>query len=301
MAKEPYKETVSEDHENKKSDTERAVDIAYTINHALACTATDLIDPYFGNLTQKYLGKRFSIGCGHDHSKDGHHDHGHEHHGPPCAHPHNHHDHHHHHHHHDSHLKHWWIGEVVGDFGAVPVTIAAQRSFPSLMNGLRKMMEPLLGGFFRKGAERSSRKWAEAQGIATDSQTFKDHVEAVYQHEVSHLPQALMWTVSSIAINLCTQRAIGNKGPLWQLAAGKTVGAGISAGLVVGGRGLAPDAAEKWDRFTSDKLFIPATKAAGKLFGVTQQDINSMVEKQKELEGKSWTERTVPSNGDRIR
>ena len=41
---------------------------------------------------------------------------------------------------------------------------------------------------------------------------------------------------AAVAINLCTQRAIGNKGPFWQLAAGKAVGASISAGLVVGGR-----------------------------------------------------------------
>lgn len=276
-----------DDREKKKNEAQRAVDIAYTINHALACTATDFIDPYFGNLTQKYLGKRFSIGCGHDHSKDNHHDHGHKHHGPPCAHP--------HHHHHAGNLKHWWIGEVVGDFGAVPVTIAAQRYFPGFMNGLRKMMEPMLGGFFRKGAERSSKKWAQAQGVSADSQEFKDHVEAVYQHEVSHLPQALMWTTSSIAINLCTQRAIGNKGPFWQLAAGKAVGASISAGLVVGGRGLAPGAAEKWDNFTSEKLFLPATKAVGSLFGVRKEDIDRMAEEQKELKGESWTERAKSS------
>lgn len=278
--------TTPEVREEQKTETQRAVDIAYTINHALACTATDFIDPYFGNFTQKYLGKRFSIGCGHDHSKDKH-DHGHEHHGPPCAHPHHHHDHHHQH----SHLKHWWIGEVVGDFGAVPVTIAAQRYFPGFMQALRIVMEPMLGGFFRKGAERSSKKWAQAQGVGTDSQEFKDHVEAVYQHEVSHLPQALMWTASSIAINLCTQRAIGNKGPFWQLAAGKAVGASISAGLVVGGRGLAPGAAEKWDNFTSEKLFLPATKTIGRIFGVKNEDVDRMAEKEKGLRSDSWAER----------
>jgi len=71
------------EYEAHKTKEERAEDIAYTINHALACTVTDFIDPFVGNLTQKYLGKRISIGCGHDHSKDGkegHHDHAHEHH-----------------------------------------------------------------------------------------------------------------------------------------------------------------------------------------------------------------------------
>jgi hypothetical protein len=279
-------EITPEVREGKKTEAQRAVNIAYTINHALACTATDFIDPYFGNLTQRYLGKRFSIGCGHDHSKDKH---GHcKHHGLPCAHPHHHRDYRHQH----SHLKHWWIGEAVGDFGAVPVTIATQSYFPGFMNGLRKVMEPMLGGFFRKGAKRASKKWAQTQGIAKDSQEFKEHVEAVYQHEVSHLPQALMWTVSSIAINLCTQRAIGNKGPFWQLAAGKAVGASISAGLVVGGRGLAPDTAGKWDSFTSEKLFLPTTKTIGRIFGVKNEDVDRMSGKEKQLRGESWVERT---------
>jgi len=264
-------------HEAAKTESERAQDIAYTINHALACTATDFIDPYFGNLTQKYLGRRVSIGCGHDHSHDD----------APCEHDH-------------GHLKHWWIGEVIGDFGAVPVTIAAQRYLPGFMNGLRNIMEPLLGGFFRKGAERSARKWATEQGIDTASQDYKDRVEFIYRHEVDHLPQALMWTVSSIAINLATQRAVGNRGPFWQLAAGKAVGASISAGLVVGGRGAAPGAAEKWDNFTSEHLFLPATKTLGKLFGVKKEDVDRMAETQKEITGESWADHAlIPSPSGR--
>jgi len=265
------------EYEAHKTREEQAEDIAYTINHALACTVTDFIDPFVGNLTQKYLGKRISIGCGHDHSGDSHDHHHEEHHehGLQCDHGHG--DEHHHDHHAGGNLKHWWMGEVAGDFGAVPVTIAFQRFAPGFMDGIRRVMEPILGPLFHNGARRAARNWAIEQNMQVDSEACKEKEKQIYDHEVRHLPQALIWTVSSVAINLATQKSLGNKGPLWQLAIGKAVGASISAGLVVGGRGLAPEAAHKWDRFTSRKLFLPATKTIGKLFGVDEKDFDSMV------------------------
>lgn len=267
---------------DKKTDAERAEDVAYTINHALACTATDFIDPYFGKLTQDWLGSRYSIGCGHDHSHD--HDHDHAHH---------HHDHDHHHDPmHGGTLAHWWIGEVVGDFGAVPLTIAVTRNFPNFMNGIRKLGEPVLGGFFHSGAERAAKSWAKQQGIAPDAPEVKARTEAIYQHEIDHLPQAAVWTASSIALNLTTQRLIGNRAPFWQLAAGKAVGASISAGLVVGARGALPEAARKWDLFTSTHLFLPATKIVGKAFGVDEQAVERMAQKESELNpNHQWVEK----------
>lgn len=263
--------------EATKTADQRAEDVAYTINHALACTATDFIDPYFGNLTQRWLGKRYSVGCSHDHSHDHHHDH-------------HHHDH--HHAHHGSHLKQWWLGEVVGDFGAVPVTLAFQRGLPGFMDRLRGVMEPLLGPFFRNGARRSARRWAAENNVSQDSPEFAQRVEMIYRHEVDHLPQALMWTASSIAINLTTQRLTGNRGPMWQLAAGKAAGASISAALVVGARGLAPQAARNWDRFTSQNLFLPATRAIGGLAGIDDAAVDRMVERENELKG-DWRERVA--------
>lgn len=268
-----------------KTKEQRAEDIAYTINHALACTATDFIDPYFGDLTQRYLGQRVSIGCSHDHSKDAGHGPGHEH-GPGCD---------HHAHAGAGHLGHWWIGEVVGDFGAVPVTVGMQRYFPSVMDGLRRTIEPVLGGYFRKGAERSTKSWAEKRGVSADSPEYKQHMEAVYRHEVDHLPQALVWTASSIAINLTTQRLIGNTAPLWQLATGKAVGASISAALVVGGRGLAPEAARKWDGFTSKNVFLPATRVIGRVFGIEERSVERMADKEERLADGPWESRVRQS------
>ena len=267
-----------------------AEDIAYTINHALACTATDFIDPYFGNLTQKHLGKRFSVGCGHPHHHHEHHDHDHEHHdhGEHCSHDHA----------PKSHLKHWWLGEVVGDFGAVPVTILLQRSCPSLMRGIGSVMEWALGGFFRSGAERSAKRWAIKNHIDTNSADYGQRVQEIYRYEIDHLPQAVTWTVSSIAINLATQRLTGNHAPLWQLAAGKAVGASISAGMVVGARGLAPGAAHRWDNFTSEHIFLPATKTVGKLFGVEEKTVDALAQKEANLK---WADKISDTSPIRTR
>jgi len=277
----PEKSAAASDYEAQKTSEERSEDIAYTINHALACTATDFIDPFVGNWTQQWLGKRISIGCGHDHSKDGDHGHGHHHHDHDHAHDHA----------PKSHLKHWWIGEVAGDFGAVPVTVAFQRYAPGFMDGLRQVMEPVMGPLFRYGAQRSARGWAREQGIDIDSDACREKENQIYAHEVRHLPQALIWTVSSVAINLATQRALGNKAPLWQLAAGKASGAAISAGLVVGGRALVPEAAHDWDRFTSRNIFLPATKAVGKVVGVNEEHVDNMARSHPHDGTGHWTAR----------
>ncbi len=271
----------------ENSQSARAESIAYTLNHALACTFTDFIDPYFGNLTQRFIGRRVSIGCGHDHSKDTHHHHNHHHH----------HDHHHgheHRHHHQAEAKWWqWVaGEFIGDFGAVPVTLAFERGMPKLMDNIRNVMEPVLGGYFRNGANRAAKKWAQSQGIAGDSSECQARAEEIYQHEVKHLPQALIWTASSISINLLAQKKLlGNPGPLWQLAVGKAVGASVSASLVVGARGMAPESARNWDRFTSKHLFLPATKAIGPLFGVDSDAVDRMAAREMPPEETAWAER----------
>jgi hypothetical protein len=345
----PTKES-AKDYEAHKTSEQRAEDVAYTINHALACTLTDFIDPYVGNWTQEYLGKRISIGCGHDHS-DGHvhgpdcdhkhvislpqigggnhDDHGHVH-GPGCnhhkpgnftctsvGHDHDHdghqhhgtdplppvdthtHDHAHDHASHDhahcpvapkSHLKQWIIGEFVGDFGAVPVTIAFQRYAPDFMEKLRNVVEPVLGGAFRMGARFSARSWASENNMAPDSKAVKDKENAIYEHEVRHLPQAVVWTASSIALNLATQRYLGNTAPLAHLAAAKATGATISAALVVTGRAFAPQSARKWDQYTSKNIFLPLTKVVGGAAGITSEDVDRMAAKEGLTES-NWTDK----------
>ena len=251
-----------EEYERRKTTEAQMEDYAYTINHAIACTATDWIDPLVGNQYQKLIN-----------NLSGNTEHGHSHGG-------------------EGNLWRWVVGEFVGDFGAVPVTVMFQRWAPGFMNSLRSVMEPVLGPLFRRGAHTATHKWAKEQGISTESQEAREHERQIYEHEVRHLPQALMWTASSSAINIATQRALGNHGPIWQLATGKALGAAITAGLVVGFRGFAPHTAEKWDNWTSKNIFLPLTEVVGGTIGVKKEDVERLRKKQEEAErGKSWAAR----------
>ncbi len=259
----------------------RSEDIAYTVNHAIACTVTDFIDPFVGKWTQDYLGKKFSIGCGHDHAHD-HHHHDYDH------------DHHEHHH---AKLSHWWAGELAGDFGAVPVMAAFQYFAPSLMHGMANALEPVLGDFFKSGAARASRHWAVRHHLATDSDEAKQFAADLYRYEIGHLPQALLWTASSITINLATQKLMGSHAPISHMLAGKAAGAGISAGLVVGMRGVFPGAARAWDSTTSRHVFLPATKTISSWFGVREKDVDAMEKKQEQFKEGYWQAR-LQQQGD---
>lgn len=256
--------------------------LAYTTLHAIGCTVTDFIDPWVGHLTQQWFNQRVSIGCGHDHSADGHAHHHHHHHDHDHSH---HHDHSHDHKPSQSHLSTWVIAEVTGDFAAVPITVACQRLAPGMMNGLRNVMEPALGPFFHYGARRGAASWAHEHGFAADSPEAKEKERQIYDHEARHLPQAAIWTVSSIAVNLAMHRVLGNTAPLWQLAAGKAMGSSISAGLVVGGRSMFPDTAQRWDDYATRKIFVPAAKKVGGVFGIDPEAVERAADRHARMEG----------------
>ncbi len=261
-------------------------DIAYTINHAIACTVTDFIDPFVGKWTQDYLGKRFSIGCGHNHADDHHHGH---HHGHDHAHGHEACEH--THHKDKAKFSHWWAGELAGDFGAVPVTVALQYYAPAMLNGIGAVLKPVIGGFFESGAKKAARKWAHERGIDPQSEEAKAQAALLYDYEMHHLPQALVWTASSIAINLGTQRAMGNHAPLSHMLAGKAAGASITAAAVVAARGIMPAAARKWDTFTTSKIFQPATEMTAGWFGVDVEDTRRMLAKEAQIKHENWQDR----------
>lgn len=267
------------DHSGIKDDAAapaRAEDAAYLINHVIACTVTDFIDPYVGSATQKMLGRRFSVGCGE----------GHEHFGQWHAHaP-------------DAHgkLGHSWLGELAGDFLSVPVALGVQRFAPRLVEGLRKGLETAAGPLMRKSAERSARRQAQAFGQTPDETLVKARAQEIYGHEMQHLPLAAIWTASSVAINIATQKLAGNSAPLWQITAGKMAGTAVSSGATVGLRMLAPQTAQRWDAFSSEKLWLPATRKIGALFGVDGETVDRMAEKQHALKQQaakpqSWAQR----------
>jgi hypothetical protein len=276
-----------EEIEKEKTVDARANDIAYTINHAVSCGVTDVV-------LQPIIAAAFGInvGCGdpshHHHS----HDHG---------------DHHHHtHHNHAEHshskpkltLKsfaheaaHYFKGEIIGDAAAVPLTIAVQRLFPNFMNGLSKLLEPAFGWAFRLGANHTAHVWAKQHGLDQNAQEVGDHAEAIYQHEITHLPQAVVWNMFAYPIGAVAQKVGGHNRPWPEIFKSKLVGAVVSNGILIGGRMIAPGAAQKWDQMTGEHIFMPVSKTVGGLFGVDQKTMEKAARRQKDSADEQWQDR----------
>lgn len=289
--------------ERRKSAEERAQDVAYTINHALSCGVTDA---FIQAPISEWVVRQGAKGGGfsklfqgldrffekHDHAHDDHpHGEHYEHHASHADHPHE--DG--HRHHAETHtspalhvhkkgiwhgMSHWLQGEAVGDIGGIVPTILLQRHVPGFMHGLRTILEPVAGWAFRSGAKRDAHHWASKNGFAPDSPETIAKEKALYEHEVSHLPQAVMWNMFSIPINLFTQKKILKSNYTWgELIVGKTFGSLFSNTVLIGTRALAPEAVHKWDTFNSDHVIKPTSRVIGSMFGVDHKTMDEAADK----------------------
>lgn len=269
--------------EREKDANKKAEDVAYTINHALSCGTTDVV---LQPVIAAAFGGALNVGCGHaGHAheklswketlqkfsfknlknlswKEFRHD-----------------------------AAHYLKGEIFGDFVAVPLTIVVQRLFPNFMNGIRKITEPVFGWAFHAGANRTARHWAQEKGIAEDAPETKAHAAEIYEHEVSHLPQAVVWNLFAYPLGAAAQKFDGHNHTWGQIFKSKLVGAIISNGILIGGRMVAPGPAQKWDTLTGDHIFAPVSKKVGRLFGVDEDAIEKANQKQRSHGSKAWAER----------
>ena len=265
--------------ERSKSEQQKAEDVIYTLNHALTCLSiTDtVVAPAIGAMSEKWFGKRVEL-CGHDH-------------GPGES-------------HHDmaaeqranelrplwKRASDWIIGEAVGDVGAVGFTIGVQRMFPGFMDGIRHVLEPVLGWAFRSGANRAAVSWGEKNGLEKNDPAIADRAKELYQYEMKHLPQMAVWTVSSVGINYATMWGMnkyrthktGMEGDfnIWKFTKGKSLGAATTAAIVMGTRAIAPNGAHSWDQSAGKHVIVPLTKILGKPFGVRTEDVDKFNEKR---------------------
>jgi len=293
--------------QKEKHDQQQAKDIAYTINHALACTAVDWLGQTPAMIAiQKAFGIRnpTHIGCSNPFHK--HED------GSSCGHHHHGHDHHHHghdHHHHDTgmsasekalHAKHvtalarmYTASEIIGDFGGVIPTVLMQRYTPWAMDGIRPVLRATLGPVFHWGAEQSTKKWARQQGIEAGSNEYKEHLNDIYEHEMHHLPQAAWWTVWSSAFNVGLQKPFYRYmatpqirhefplGNLRQLILTKLGGASLSIGLVLGTRAIFPETAHRFTNWTEENFVTPTTKVVTRTLGFDDKAVDEAIAEKK--------------------
>lgn len=280
-----------EAHSHDEGKTSLGSAFVYTLNHTLACTYYDIPGPFIaaGISTGWDIahGKRKERkGPWWKHAKA--HDHGHGHlHG---------HDHHHEHGTKslsgafwDS-TKHWMVGEMAGDLGAIVPTLALQRYAPGMMNGLQKILEPVVGPLFRKSATRAAKQQAAAFGIEADSEAVKARAEALYEHEMSHLPLAFVWTPISATINLIVQKKFLHDSHSWgELLATKAMTAALATGTVFGVRSLFPTQIQNFEASVNRNVVSPAVQTVGQWVGMDSDGIRKALE-DKETP-KAWAER----------
>lgn len=182
-------------------------------------------------------------------------------------------------------LKSWFAGEFAGDFGAVPVVVAVQNFAPWLSNGIRKASTPLLEPIFRRSAERSARREFEFAKMEAKGPEFEQLVEKRLRTELDDVPKAVLWTVASPAINIAMQKLVmKNEAPVSDLLIGKAIGATITSTLTVGLRTLAPEKAQSWDNWLSNKVSGRVAGAVSRVSGVDKDDLKKDMEVRSERE-----------------
>ena len=257
-------------HEQQKTELARAQDIAYTINHAIVCTAADFLSIPINTATQRMFGAS-PVGCNNPH------------------------------HNHASDKRSWknlfghvTAAELLADFIAVPITVTVQRLLPGLMHGISKTVEPLFGDLFRAGAGASSKLWARKHGLDPNGPEALEKARTTYNHEAEHLGQAVMWTATAFGLNVGIQYGtetwkppIGGRTKLSTLISAKGIGSTISSAALIGLRGFGPSVAENWDDWTSKHVFIPATRKVSHWFGVSNEALDRF-EKKETDEDKHW-------------
>lgn len=280
-----------ETHEHDEGKASLGSAFVYTLNHTLACTYYDIPGPFIAagiSTGWDILRGKHSEHSGPWWKRAKTHDHGHGHH----------HDHEHHHGQGHKSLsgafwdstKHWVVGEMAGDFGAIVPTVALQHYAPGAMKGLRKVLEPVMGPLFRKSAERAAGQQASAFGLEVDSEAVRTRANELYEHEMSHLPLAFVWTPISAAINLIVQKKFLHDSHSWgELLATKAMTAALATGTVFGVRSLFPTQIQNFETGVNQHVVSPVMQTVGQWVGMDGSGIKKALE-DKETP-KAWAER----------
>lgn len=198
-------------------------------------------------------------------------------------------------------LKSWLAGEVAGDFGSVPLVVGMQHYAPGLVNGIRQIFAPLVSPFMRRSAERTVRGEFKLMGQGMQSAEYQARVEEVYQREIEKLPNAIMWTIASPAINIAMQKLVmKSDAASVDLLAGKAIGSVFTSGLTVGLRNTSPVRAQQWDDWMSRKATGPVTSAVSKILGVEKDKLEKDLKAREQADGHAplWEARVKERTND---
>ena len=196
---------------------------ASTLTHALTCSVLDPATAKITSSVQKLLDKNFTDNDAKETTKE------------------------------------WLLGEVVGDFGSVPLVVMAQKFFPNLMNGTANALEPIVKHFFQNSSEKSAKNWAVHHHVEIGSERYHQKKEELLARAISNFPKTLLWTVSSTAINIGMQRFVleNKESPVVHQLAAKAIAAITTGAAVTLVRAFAPDTTRNFERFVHHKAIKP--------------------------------------------
>lgn len=202
-------------------------DIAFGIQQTFACWGTDFIDPF--------VGKWFM-----DKYQDDHH------HGT---------------------LTHTWGGEIIGDTAAFFAFLGVRQYFPQSLTALKHAARQLGDGFYERAGHKSLDSWAQKHHIAKDSEAYRQELENWKDFQADNFAKSSVISVSSVALNVATQKAMGNTHKVSVITTGKLIGAAITMASMLGLRFLIPQSTKELDRELSEKYFTPVVRRTQRLFG----------------------------------
>jgi hypothetical protein len=222
----------------------------YISNHAGACGILDVANTPIELATKALFNKKISIGC--QACLSGDHDRGffskdHEHWAIKAG--------------------RWLAAEQIGDWGSVFITYGLQRHAPELMNGIGQAATYVAGDIFRLSANHHAQQWGKEHGYAHDAPEVAAHAQHLYSYEMTHLPQAIVWTASSIGLSLLALKVMGDTDPWYVNVSAKMAGAASTSLGVVALRALAPELASKWDEWGATHIAVPLTDVLTKSIG----------------------------------
>lgn len=207
-------------------------DIAFGIQQTAACWATDFIDPFVSTWVQKRLGDKNHTGT----------------------------------------LTHAMKGEVVGDSAAFFIFLAMQKWLPQPVQFLKKTALKHFDATYDRMAKSSLSAWAADHNVSRDSEQYRHKVEEWKQFQAGNFAKATVISLGSIISNVGVQKWSGNKNSLASITLSKTIGAGITMGVVLGSRLAFPQATRRLDREMDRRFITPAIRKVHSWVGVDSDD-----------------------------
>ncbi len=208
-------------------------EISFGIQQTLACWATDFIDPVVGSWYQKKFGNP-------DHKVT---------------------------------VGHTVGGEVAGDSAALFIYLAVKRFLTAPIDALTVGVKKTLNPFYTRLGHKSLKHWAEANQLEKNDPRYQHKLDMYKEFQAENLVDSSIIAASSTAVNVATQRVLGNKQRLDIILAGKLIGAFATMATMLGVRAAAPTAMLTLDEELSDRYFSKVARRMGSWLGVKPSHI----------------------------